>query len=149
MKQFLPLLLTLAALTLTGCAFSGIKAPQARVEAVRLVEQTEQGARVEVTLALTNPNDKALPLNRTEYSVKLSEGGSYRFSDESNRTLPAKGTQTILLPAAFATDGNINGAAYEVRGDVSYTPPGQLRRSLTESGLPLPTVNFSQKGKLE
>ncbi len=143
------MLLTIATLALTGCAFSDIKAPQARVESVRLTEQSDKGARVEVALIMTNPNDKALALKRTDYSVRLSQGGVFRFKDESNRTLPANGEQTILLPAAFATDGNINAAQYEVRGDVSYEPPGQLRRSLTESGIPLPSVSFSKSGSLE
>ncbi|MEX0774405.1 MAG: hypothetical protein WD042_01700 [Phycisphaeraceae bacterium] len=145
------MLIGVMAFLVGGCSvFSGVSAPLVKIDAVRLVEQTEQGARVEVDLLLENPNDVAIPLKYTSYSVRVAPGGTYRYGDESNRTLPAKGTQMLTLPAAFATGGaSLSGARFKVDGDMTYEPPGVLRKALTDSGIPLPSVGFSRAGQLQ
>ena len=65
-------------------------------------------------------------------------------------TLPAGGRQTVPLVASFAADGqDLKGRACTVTGTISYRPPGQLRKVLTESYVPLPSVTFREQGVLE
>jgi len=137
-------------LNVIGCSqFQAMQPPQLQVQAMKIAQQTEEGARIEITLLLQNPNDKALPLTYTDYRVEVPGVGVFAFGDETNRTLPAGGTQTVVLPAALATRGReLHGIPCVVSGSVSYDPPGQLRKILTESGVPLPSVNFTSTGPL-
>ncbi len=134
-----------------GCAeFRPISRPVVQVQAVQLAGESNEGARIQVTLLLKNPNQVALPLVSTNYRVEVPGVGGFAFGDDSNRTLPAGGTQTLVLPAAIATHGqNLKGAACQVSGSVSYNPPGMLRRLLTESGVPEPTTPFSVRRPLQ
>lgn len=143
-------ILAAALLTAMGCASGkSFVDPIAKVTSVRVAEQTAEGARVEVTLTLENPNDVALPLKNTRFRMVVDGAEAFVFDDPSDRTLPSNGGQTLVLPAAFATDGKAaQGADYQVRGSVTYNPPGTFRRLLTEFEVPLPTVDFSSSGQL-
>ncbi len=142
----LPCLLLVAG----GCtATSGLQDPVAHVVAVKLVEQTQQGARVEVTVTLDNFNNIPLPLTESHYTVSVTGGGVYSANDLPDRTLPASGHQEIIIPAVFATTQKLDGADYAVHGSVAYRPPGEIRKLLTDSWIPLPTASFSSSGKLE
>ena len=132
-----------------GCSIGKVKPPKVRVTNVRLAEQSDEGSVVLATLELENPNKVPLPLPRNKYKVTVA-GKTFEFNDKPQRTLPASGVQTIEMPASFTTAGrDLAGASYEVSGAVRYNPPGQFRRLLTESGIPLPDVSYSQRGRLE
>ncbi len=134
-------------LLLTGCS---VKAPTARVVAVDTDRVTEQGARVLVTVELTNPNDVALPLPKTRYRVAVEGAEPFAFETPPALALPPLETQLLTLPAAFATPdaAAMAGRPYEVTGAVTYQPPGQLRLLLSEYHIPLPTSRFSGSGTL-
>ena len=124
-------------------------APTATVSAIRLAEQTADGVRVEVDVELENPNDFELPLPKCDYTIAVNGAGEFSFNDVPLRTLPASGTQTLTLVAAFAHDrGDLVGANCSVSGSVTYDPPGSVRMLLTESRVPLTWVSFSGKGAL-
>ena len=140
------------ALLTPGCAtaWKSVDQPGITLEHVRITEQTQEGLRVEVTVRLSNPNDIALPLVYASYGVELDGVGRFELGDQTNRTLPAKGSQVVVLPAAFAWPQEASAAqGYTVWGAVQYEPPGQLRKVLTESGIPLPSARFSQRGHIE
>jgi uncharacterized lipoprotein len=142
------LILSVVVALLAGC--SSLQTPTGVVTAVRPTAATAEGARVEVTVELINPNDIPLPLLRTDYTVTLEGVGTFTFHDPTDRTLPAGGTQAVVLPAAFAKDGGqVGGVPYRVTGNITYEPPGEVRKVLTESGIPLPTVSFAASGRLE
>jgi len=63
-------------------------------------------------------------------------------------TIPANGVQTVTLPAALATD-TVEAGDYQVRGTLVYEPPGEIRKLLTEYGVPLPSASFKAQGALE
>lgn len=146
----------LAAIVLStgGCRavarLRGIQPPEAEVTGVHVLEQTEEGARVRVQVKLTNPNDVPLPVVASDYHMTLAEAGSFKFVDRPGRTLPAESSGSVELMAAFETGGaDVSGRSYRVTGWLFYEPPGQLRRLLTESSIPLPRVRVDTAGHLQ
>jgi len=137
------------ALLLGGCA-SKLKPVAAHVDSVRVDERTAEGVRVLVMVVAENPNDVALPIVRAKYTVELPGAGAepFRFTDLPMATIPANGVQTVTLPAALATD-TVEAGDYQVRGTLVYEPPGEIRKLLTEYGVPLPSASFKAQGALE
>lgn len=135
---------------LTGCS-ANLHQVKARVDSVAVSEQTDEGVRVLVTITAENPNDVALPIVRAKYEVELPGSGveKFEFTDLPKATVPANGTQTITLPAAFALNGgDASSRAYKVDGHLTYEPPGEVRKLLTEYGVPLPSAGFESEGAL-
>lgn len=149
----LPLLVLL--LVITGCRGNKTKGenekvsePTARFVGARLVSATEQGARIEISVELENPNGVSLPLVESRYTLSLGGAKAAHGVDRPNRTLPAKGRQIVLIPVAV--EGTVSaGAAFSVHGAVAYEPPGEVRKVLTESKVPLPRVSFEGAGNLQ
>jgi LEA14-like dessication related protein len=137
---------------LGGCS-ANLRQVSTRVDSVRVDELTDQGVRVLVTLVAENPNNIPLPIVKAKYKVTLAGisggGGEFTFTDLPKATLPAHGTQTITLPAAFALNGgNAVGVSYKVAGQLTYEPPGEIRKLLTEYNVPLPSASFKDEGRL-
>ncbi len=142
---------------LTGC-LSALP-PTARVTGARVLAETDEGARVVVILELQNPNTVPLPLPEASYRVVVDGVGTYAFDDLPVRVIPPGGTQTVTLPAAVAAttdDGlpaampdTVAGRRWRIRGTLTYRPDNGIRRFLTETGIPLPTVAFAGRGTLE
>lgn len=146
--------LTLIATLLAGCKvrdeireYRSVRVPTAEVIAVRVAERTSEGARMEIHVRLDNPNDVALPLTGARYSVNVAGGGSIAASARPNKTLPAAGSQVVVLPIALPQAAA--GASVRVAGDITYRPPGEIRQLLTESNVPLPYASFSNQGAVE
>ena len=151
-----------------GCAwYNSVPTPVATVKSAALANQVGEASRVEVLLELANESATPLPLVQCDYTISVAGVGSFTFSDKPNRTLPGRprdpgattpgavgaagdGTQLLILPAAFAAAGqSVKGAAYQVTGSVTYDPPGEMRKLLTESYIPLPAAQFSGGGTIE
>lgn len=133
---------------LTGC--QAFERPHAEVRSVAVTERTAEGARVEVTVMVTNPNDVALPVRSADYAVQIDDVGRFSFNDEPPVTLPPRGTQAITLPAAFvAGDAPIVGRQMRVSGLFRYQPPGEIRELMRDYHLPLPTVPFDATAELD
>ena len=135
-------------LLMVGCSVSS---PTARVVAVEPAEITDQGARVLVTIELENPNDVELPLPWTRYRVTLDGAKPFSLGTPPAAALPPNGVQRVTLPAAFAfdEDQSLVGRGYAVSGSMTYTPPGEFRKLMTEYGVPLPKVHFADSGSLD
>lgn len=148
MKPMVLMCMGLLAAFLCGC--SGVQSPTARVVGFSVQEVTDEGVRGLVELELRNPNDTPLPLTKADYSVSLGQLGTQTYHDKLAHTIPAEGKQMVLLPAAWATGGNLAGQRdLAISGSVTYQPPGEVREVLTESKIPLPSVNFSGRGVIE
>jgi hypothetical protein len=149
-------LLLAAAVACGGCT-SSIIAPTAKVTSITLADQSAQGARVQVTVELKNENTVPLPLVRCDYTVSLAGVGSFTFSENPNKAIPARrtdinagpATQVVTLIAAFATAGEVKGRDCRVDGSITYETPGEIRKIMTETSLPLPAMPFSGGGRLE
>ena len=124
--------------------------PTLEVVGAEITQQSPQGARVEVALVMSNPNDVALQLPEASYTVAVGDTGSYAYIDIPGRVLGPKGVQAMRLPAAFETDGqDVSGQDWRINGSVTYAAENYLRAFLTETGVPLPLVLFSGNGVLE
>ena len=135
-----------------GAGVGCISAVPPRVDVVgaRVTEATTQGASMEVALVLTNPNDVALPLPETSYTVSVAGVGSFSAIDLPARIIAPNGTQSLTLPAAIATDGqDLAGRDWTANGTVTYNPDNGVRRFLTETGVPLPVAFFGGEGTFE
>jgi hypothetical protein len=134
-----------------GCSGTpGFEYPTAKAVAVRIDEQTDQGVRVIVLVNMNNPNDYPLPLIEGSYTVNVSGLGSFHDGARSVRTLPSRGTETIEMPAAFATKGApVVGRQYDVSGWITFQPPSNLRALMTDMDIPLPDVGFALSGVLQ
>jgi len=149
----LGLLAPLLSLASTGChavdAFHPrfVDPPTLKVERVEVLERGPEGVRLRVHAVASNPNKLAFPLLEASYRVGFENGPERRFSEKVHVTLPPETEQAFTLTAA--TPSPPPGASWVVSGSVAYHPPGGLRRFLTESSVPLPSVAFSGRGALE
>ncbi len=145
-----------AALVLAvGCSirpprYHHVTTPAAEVKSVAVTQVSDEGARVEVTVELHNTNKLALPLRVSRYSLSIESIGQTRLTDLPPVTIPAGGSRTMVVPAAIATDGQpLQGLGYTFEGTVTYEPPGEIRKVMTESGVPLPSAAFRGQGTLQ
>jgi len=141
------------ALTVLACAWlagcSSIEKPRAEVVAVQAGAVSDEGAVVEFTMLLVNPNDVALPVKKVRYEVALA-GRTFRFDATPPVAIPVYGQQMFTLPASFATGGApITGQTVDVAGRVYYQPPGKVREALSDMKIPLPHVSFESTVTLE
>lgn len=121
--------------------------PKATVTGVEVTEQSPQGSVVMLTVELENPNDVDLPLPKAQYSIHIEQIGTFNFIEVPDVALPRKGRQIVRLPAAFDAT-NLEGRKFDVSGGVTYYPPGEIRRLLTEYQIPLPFSLFGRSGTL-
>ncbi len=148
--------------TLVSCASSGCRVeqatqvfdvldrprtPAARVVAVAVTEQHEQGSRIEAIVELSNRNAIALPLRDMSYTLTVHGYDAFRLTEPANRTIPAEGMQTLRLVGAFP--GPVSGRSWRVGGSVQYEPPKTFVENLAEESLPLPRARFSESGTFE
>lgn len=158
------LLLVLMLCAMTGCAVlpnlpRPIQEPRVQVTGIEPVEVTEEGARFEIVLLLRNPNEIALPLALSEYTLRIEakeakigrkakDGGRvYHSNHPPNATLPAGGRIVLRLPAAIPLDAPLPARTrWRVSGSIRYHPPGALREMVRALGFPVPEVNFTDGG---
>jgi hypothetical protein len=116
--------------------------PDVAISRMDLVASSNEATRYDLVLTLTNPNDEALPLVASDYTVEVN-GAKYRSDSLPNATLPASGSVTFALPAIItAAPGN----QFSAQGEIEYFPPGQIKRLFYELGWPKPRVPFKGAG---
>lgn len=135
--------------SLLGCgAISGVKDPKAEVTGLALQQQTEYGARMDLLVTLTNPNKVPLPVERASYWVQVEGLGQYSFTDVPHRTIPAGGSQVVRLPVAVPGNASLAGKQASAGGTFTYNPPGEVRKLLTDSRVPLPSFSFDGRSEV-
>ena len=142
LATLLPLLLA------TGCQSLAVRSPSAQVQRLELVDRSAVGQRLEVDVVVTNPNDIPLRLWGVDYRLEMADGrrASFEMTDHPPVTLPPRGEQTIVLPAAVRRPGEADGVA-SVHGRVIYDAPGHIRARLTDLGVPRRSVRFAAQGE--
>jgi len=156
-RCYLGLVLISLAIPAYGCRLADtfkierVSKPQVQVDAVKVVDQTDQGARIEIAVTLTNTAKVALPLVDASYTVSIDGQKPVTFSNRPNRTVPVGGTQIVMLPLVVAVsgDGPLAGRSVAVAGSIVYEPPGEIRQLMTDSNVPLPSASFRYRGELE
>ncbi|MFI4862293.1 MAG: hypothetical protein ACIAXF_16635 [Phycisphaerales bacterium JB063] len=134
---------------LGGCSgLQGIAQPTVEVVDARVVEQSSQGASVAVTLRVANPNVKELAMPRVTCDLDVEGAGRFTFTDVPYATVPGRGEQFVTVPAGVLGSG-LAGKRYSVQGAVVFQQEGQLRRVMSDIGVPLPRSGFSAQGVLQ
>lgn len=124
--------------------------PAAEVEAVRLVESSEEASRYQLLLTLRNRNRFALPMTDASYRLRVGRA-DYRGDIPPNATIPARGEIRLALPAVLvgpAMDGPGEGV-YATAGSIELMPPGQIRQVMYEIGVPPLRVPFRGRGSVQ
>ena len=115
---------------------------------VKLVEQSDEAARFDVTITIANPNTTPLPLGVATVDLEVQDHGKASTRYLLHRTVPANAEQTATVPVVIVTKTPVSaGTQYGSRGTVSYQPPGEFRKIMTDSKVPLPTVTFNTTGQ--
>ena len=70
-----------AGCTAPNLGLNALRPPSAEVTHVTILEQTDQGAQVEIAVELRNPNNVALPLVAIRYSVALEQIAPFALHD--------------------------------------------------------------------
>lgn len=149
-------LAALAALAAFAPAMGGCSsqpAPAMRVVDAHLVQMTEDGFVVLVTVEGHNKSDDPLPLRMVNYSVSIDGERVFQGIRSAECTLPRNGSHAIRLPAAapiaaLPSGAPGPGAEYEIRGTVEYETPGVLSDILFDAGVLRRTAGFSGSGEL-
>ena len=138
---------------LIGCS-SG-SPPTIEVTRATLVEQTTDGALINLTLRAENPNNRTIPLREVRYTVSAapSDGPTTAlFSGirSAEATVRQYGTQTFTLPAAMPSDLLPSaGTPIRISGEITYYAPGTLASTLFELNVVRPTTAFAGQADLQ
>ena len=142
-------------LILTGCkAYDAFKEPALspiKIEKadIQLVSQSAEAAKFDVTLTVSNPNKTPLPLVSSSMNLAVTGHGGANANSFHHRTVPANGTQTVTISIIILTTEQVTAqTAYTVKGELRYQPPGEFRKLLTDSKVPLPAAAFNFQGQM-
>lgn len=151
MGRTLNLLLLLPLLALqTGCGLTGTR-PSLEVSDARVAARTQEAILLEFAVEGKNMGDEPLPLRNVEYALSIDGRVVFRGSRAGERTLPAEGMQTVVLPASvrledLPDDGSVR---YVLSGLIEYSKPGALADVLFDAKLVRPKAPFSDRGVIE
>ena len=141
-------------LSITGCKVydkftePSLQSMTIKTVEVKLVEQSDEAARFDVTITIANPNTTPLPLGVATVDLEVQDHGKASTRYLLHRTVPANAEQTATVPVVIVTKTPVSaGTQYGSRGTVSYQPPGEFRKIMTDSKVPLPTVTFNTTGQ--
>ncbi|MEQ9453332.1 MAG: LEA type 2 family protein [Phycisphaeraceae bacterium] len=129
----------------------GCLAPRPGVEVARVdvIDESSEGVSFRVLVAMENPWNEPVTIGTASLTVSVEGVSRFSDTDVPPVSLPAGGVQTIELRAALPGSlASLAGRAMTARGEVTYTPPGDLRVILTETGVPLPRADFSWSGEV-
>lgn len=123
------------------------RAVSANVVAVRVLERSSEGVKLEALVQVENPNEEPVPLVEVSYIVRLGDASSPPITMPPSRSVPARASATMSLPASIPLGKDERaGTEYAITGTLRYERPGQVRQFLTESGVPLPAVEIRSEG---
>ena len=135
----------------TGCSIV-YRPPSIAVMEATVTERTDEALRLDIELALSNPNDEPLELREFVYEVSLDGESVYTGRRAAEATLSARSEKRIALPAVIRFDGlkTVPGAAgWSVRGSVLYLTPTVLAEILLDADLYEPRAGFQGDGQAD
>jgi len=159
MRALLLLFLALPlAPTLAGCTGP---APSFEITSVALAERTDDGFVLDFEVQGLNQGDDPLPLRTVDYTVRLEGGPRFTATRSPEATLPRRGDQSFVLPAAFRW-GELDPRAaepndppplpeelrYALRARVTYQATNRLAKLLFDAGVRRPSASFAESGRL-
>lgn len=153
MARLIPMFLALVAALLGGCTF--YSEPTFELVAAQEIERTPEATVLRFTLLATNGNEEALPLRRTKYTLRLDGREVFRGQRSAFATIPAYGTQPVVLPAVIrAEDFDLSRLdsgelRFGLSGSVEYQTPGQFAEVLFDTGVRRPKASIGIRGMLD
>lgn len=138
----------LAACLLAGCDTP----PNVAVESVHCVavgQSSPTYVELGVDLLLENPTDNPIQLETFEYSLSVGSSGRWSGSWSALRTLPARKTVRMQLPAVVEDPFTVDAenTSWQISGSISYKAPGRLAQILFDTGFRRPSHDFSGRGE--
>ncbi len=103
---------------------------------------------LEFTLNLRNDNPDGVPLRVVDYTVEIDGQQVFSGTRSAEATVPARGVQSMRLPAAFEGVELRPGAKYRLSGSYTYVLPGAFAEALFDSGVRVPSASFAAEGEL-
>ena len=143
--KFFVSILTVAAMTLAGCAFFKSRygqKPEVKLYGIYLQDATLVEATVVFVLNVKNPNKMDLNIDDVDYEVLL-DGKSFAKAEFNSKTkIPAEGEAQVQIPMPLNYAKLIGGLGGLLSGqDVNYNVTGKAK----VSGF---SVSFDEKGKI-
>lgn len=145
-RLFRPLLLTLFALWLTGCALvRPIEDPTVELAGLQMLPATGMEQRVRVKLRVVNPNNRDLALDGLNFSLRLASQDVLNGVSNRPFTLPALGEERVELDLSLNVLSSLN-----LLRELFMQPDRPLKYSLTtrlylDDPL-LPNIKVSRQG---
>lgn len=105
-----------------------------------------------ITLDAQNTNDVPLPLREIEYTLDIDGRRVFAGTRSAEATLRSMGVQSIRLPAVVQLSGEqaaLGNVRYQLAGTLKYVTPGQVAEVLFDSGVRVPSVDFSGSGDID
>src|SRR5215469_13484372 len=140
------ILLTAAALTLSGCAWQRTDPPKVTLVGVEPAVSEGLEARMQLKLRVLNPNDAPIDYNGIYVQLDLMDKSFASGASNQGGTVPAFGETVISVPVSVSVLGIARQAMSVVGGKglerITYAMHGKL--SSTTSG----ALRFSSQGEL-
>ncbi len=134
---------------LTGCVFD--TPPNVVVQDVSvsaLGEGSPAVVELDIDLKLENTTDDPIQLETFDYTLTTAGGDRWSGSWSALRTLPAKETFNMRIPAVIPDPFTSvdTDTSWRVEGTVSYKAPGRWAQILFDTGFRRPTHDFRGRG---
>lgn len=149
------LLIGILVLSATAGGCVGSAAPRVSLANAQVAERTAEGLAMQFTLNAENTNDVGLPLRTVRYTLELDGKQVFSGTRSAEATLRRLGTQQIVLPAVMATGPDTTAmrttgrVPYRISGTMTYVAPGQIAEILFDSGVRVPSTDFSGTGEID
>lgn len=145
------MLLGAIALLVGGC--TSYTAPKLTVTSATLTEESPTGLVISFLIAAENSNRDQLLLRDISYTLWLDGERAFSGSRSPEATLARLAIQQLRIPAAVPIDADhprpVGPVPYRISGTLTYVTPSKLMEVLYDSGLPPPTVDFSDEGTID
>lgn len=131
-------------------AIAGCTGSAPKVESVGVTRAAPQsGAEaLEFTLNLRSDNADGVPLRTVDYTLDIDGRRVFSGVRSAEATVPAKGAQSVRLPAAFEGVELRPGTRYRLSGSYTYVLPGAFAEALFDSGVRVPSASFAAEGEI-
>lgn len=125
--------------TAVGC--QGPTPPTIEFSGVSFVEKTDEAARYDVLIKVSNPNKEALPLKEAVFTVS-GQGGEY-FATRRSAEATAPGGLGVVVRLPCVVPPSIVGQEVLVAGSLTYLSHGALSELFFDTGFRRPSEHFS------
>lgn len=136
-------------MTLGGC-FS-TPTPDLRIVGAQVVERTDAGAVIDMTIEGANRTAKDMKLRSIRYWMSLDGKRVFEGERTPQATFPALGVQSFSVPIAAPITALPTGekAAYKFSATLMYLIPGPLAEAMYDLNVRKPTVSITASGQID